>query len=359
MNIDHHENIIIGGGVAGLCAAIELCRMGFKPVVIESGNYPAHKICGEFLSPESLSWLNKLEINPIRIENVQFFIDEKQVDFIFPRPAGSLSHWILDPQLAERARGLGAQILTQTKVEALLPKQNPADKHRLELSTGKTMSASSIIVAAGRLNLITPPLVKHKYLGIKAHFEGIELNHSLKMFGLRGAYLGLSPIEDGKANLACLVSMKRAQAAGSVDQLMDELIAENTHLKELLSSGTRLFDQWMHAPVPFFGFKTTPGWKDSYFIGDAAFSIPPACGEGLSLAISSGMMAARYAAINDFVGFKKGLQSWCAQPLRTAKALNYLLMRPQIAKLVVHGCRLCPSLTHWLFQTSRHSSLPA
>lgn len=359
MNIDHHhEYIIIGGGVAGLCAAIELCRLGIKPVVIEAGDYPAHKVCGEFISPESLSWLNRLEIHPIPIDDVQFYIEEKAINFHFPTHAGSLSHWILDPSLAERAKSLGAKIVTQTRVETFRPKADPSDLHVLELSTGEKLSASSIIVAAGRLGSMNMAPLECKYVGIKSHFGGIDLRNSLKMFGFEGAYLGLNSIEDGKANLACLASMKRFQKAGSVDQLMADLIAENAHLNGLLSSGTRLFDPWMSASIPYFGFKKNPCWNDSYFIGDAAFSIPPACGEGLSLAIASGMMAAQYAAVKDCDGFKKALHFWCKQPLRVAKILNYLLMRPRLAKMTLQGCRFCPSFTHWLFKASRHSSLP-
>lgn len=354
---NHQEVIIIGGGIAGLCAAIELCRHGLTPVVIEAGTYPAHKVCGEFLSPESLGWLKQLDINPIPIANVQFDIGTKKVDYTFPTPAGGLSHCILDPALVEHARRMGTKILTQVKVVSFHPKQNHSEKHTLELSTGETLSASSIIIAAGRLGSLSSPSTQFKYMGIKAHFEGLELGNSLKMFGFSGAYLGLSPIEDGKTNLACLATTHRVEQAGSVDQLMIDLIAKNSHLQELLKPGRKLFDQWMSAPIPFFGFKNTPSWQDAYFIGDAALSIPPACGEGLSLAITSGFMAARYTMAKDFLGYKNDFHSLCSSPLRVAKGLHYLLMHPVLGKLAIQGCTLCPALKHVLFKASRHSHL--
>lgn len=370
MKIDQqHEFIIIGGGVAGLCAAIELCGHAIKPIVIEAGDYPTHKVCGEFLSPESISWLEALKIAPVPISEVHFYSDAQVIHFTFPQPAGSLSHWTLDPALVKHAKSCGATVLTQTKVVAFHPKKIATDPHILELSTGETVSAFSIIVAAGRLSAITPastpstgpsqpPQRSNAYVGVKAHFEGIELHNSLKMFAFDGAYLGLSPVEGGKANLACLATAQRAKEAGSIDQLMANLIATNRPLQALLSSGTRLFDAWMSAPIPFFGFKETPRWPDAYFIGDAALSIPPACGEGLSLAMTSGILAARYAAKKDYLGFKKDFHAWCKRPMSVAKGLNYALMHPRITKLALQGCRLCPSVTRWLFHTSRHSSLP-
>jgi flavin-dependent dehydrogenase len=39
-----HDYVIVGGGIAGLCAANQLCDQGITPLVIESGDYPSHKI---------------------------------------------------------------------------------------------------------------------------------------------------------------------------------------------------------------------------------------------------------------------------------------------------------------------------
>ncbi len=54
--------VIIGGGVAGLCAANYLTDAGLRPLIIESGNFPSHRICGEFLSHESLPILQNWQI---------------------------------------------------------------------------------------------------------------------------------------------------------------------------------------------------------------------------------------------------------------------------------------------------------
>ena len=43
---------IIGGGLAGLSLSIDLRKRGFSVVVIEKGNYPRHKVCGEYISME-------------------------------------------------------------------------------------------------------------------------------------------------------------------------------------------------------------------------------------------------------------------------------------------------------------------
>lgn len=342
---------IIGGGVAGLCAAIELCKLGIKPTIIEAGNYPSHKVCGEFLSPESIHWLENLDISTIQINDVRFYQGLKSYTYQFPMRAGGLSHCILDPLLFERASSLGSEIFTGIKVDKFRPKQNMSSQHILELSNGETLKTSSIILATGNLSLQTRP--KIKYVGIKGHFERISLNHSLHMFGFKNAYLGLSPVENEKTNLACLATIDQFNQAGSAGKLMAELIAKNPNLQELLSPSKFLFDDWMIAHIPAFGFKNTPNWLDSYFIGDAAMGIPPACGGGLSLAITSGIKAARYAAVKDFLGFKKDYHSTFSKPMRAAKGLHYLLMNPLAGKLAMQCCKLSPSIAHMLFLASR------
>ena len=54
------EVLILGGGLAGLTAAIHLSKLGLQVTVIEKNGYPKHKVCGEYISNEVLpyfAWL--------------------------------------------------------------------------------------------------------------------------------------------------------------------------------------------------------------------------------------------------------------------------------------------------------------
>ena len=185
--------VIIGGGVAGLCAAIRLTELGVRPLVVESGNYPSHKVCGEFFSPESLTLLEKWNIHPIAVKQAQFYAGSKSLDFTFPVPAGGLSHIEFDPLLVQRAREGGAEILTGTKVVQL---RSGSPYHEIELSTGEVIQSPDLIVATGRIpQFHSTPVMR--YMGIKAHFEGLFPENTLSMFFFDGAYVGMSPVENG------------------------------------------------------------------------------------------------------------------------------------------------------------------
>src|SRR6266852_5666001 len=52
--------IVIGGGPAGCAAAITAARTGASILLLERGRFPRHRVCGEFVSAESLDLLQDL-----------------------------------------------------------------------------------------------------------------------------------------------------------------------------------------------------------------------------------------------------------------------------------------------------------
>src|SRR5271167_3512726 len=55
-----YDLIVIGGGPAGTSAAITCSRSGARVLLLERGHFPRHKVCGEFVSAESLGLLADL-----------------------------------------------------------------------------------------------------------------------------------------------------------------------------------------------------------------------------------------------------------------------------------------------------------
>lgn len=343
---------IIGGGVGGLCAAIELCKMGLQPIVIEAGTYPSHKVCGEFLSPECLPILHKWGIYPTSITQVSFHTPSQTASFPFPAAAGSLSHYVLDTTLMQLAQSLGTNILTQVKVESLHPKSNGQRHHTIQLSNGELLKTDAIIIATGRLPTLNAVKPTFQYMGIKTHFEGIK-ESQLQMFSSQGAYLGISLLEEGKTNVACLATMQRIESAGTAENLIHQLAQENPKLEKLLKNGTNLLNTWMTAPIPFFGFKETPEWNDAYFVGDAAMSLPPACGGGLSMSILTGVSAAQHVIQKNPAGFKKWCRAHYSRQMLAAKTLHRVLLQPKLCGWIMRGCNAFPGISKLIFRATR------
>lgn len=347
---------IIGGGVAGLCCAIRLAEMGEEPLLIEGGSYPSHKVCGEFISPECLSHLHQWNIDPVPITKTIIRTSTNSLVFSFPTAAGGISHLHLDPALANHATKCGAQIKTATQVISFHPKEQSKEAHIIQLSNGEWVEASHVIIATGRIPNyhIKPPAMV--YLGFKAHFENLPLQDGcLEMFSLLGAYMGISQIEDNKYNVACLAKMDSDRDKDPT-LFIRSLLSKNPHLESYLSQGTSLFDQWMVARVPAFGIKQTPDWLDTYFIGDAAVTIPPASGNGLSMAIIGGRLAAEYAKEHQAKAFKSIWSKRCSSQVFFAKLLHFAMLNPPCNNTVMQIAKRFPYVSRKIFELTRHHS---
>lgn len=340
--------VIVGGGVAGLCAAIRLTELGAKPLVIEAGDYPSHKVCGEFLSPVCIEILKKWDIFPIEVPYACFHTSNDSLKFRFPNPAGSLSHLQLDPLLMHKAQKGGAIIKTHTKVEHL----DHANR-KLKLDSGEWITASNLILATGRLPQYNQKCPSMRYMGIKAHFEGFSNLDSLEMFLFKDAYAGISPIEEGKFNVAILIDLNKVKHYGNSEQIMDQLLRENKKFRDYFAQGKRLFPEWMHTLVPAFGIKSTPHWSHSYFIGDGAATIPPASGNGLTMAIIGGILSAEYAIQRDVEGFRKAWHQYCRTPIQWGHLLHHLLTKPLLSNSFIKLSKPFPFLSKAIYNLGR------
>ncbi len=343
------DYVILGGGAAGLCAAMRLTEVGASPLVIEGGSYPAHKVCGEFFSPAALNILHRWHIHPLPIQQARIHTPSTSLEFTFPSLAGSLSHLRFDPYLAEQVAKKGGIVRTHTKLIQLTPASTLQENHRLTLESGEILEAKQLLIATGRIPHLTQQAPRMPYIGFKAHFAHISLDSTLEMFSFPGAYLGLVPIEEGKVNLACLAHVEKVKSAPSSQDFMQSLIDSHPILKRLIESGENLFETWMETKVPEFGLRQTPDWPRAYFLGDAMGTIPPASGNGLSLAIISGYLAAECAIQDDAVGFKKIWRKRCTSSIWLGKRLHQLFLHPSLGNLALNVCQLFPSLPPQFF----------
>src|SRR5947209_18854049 len=75
--------IVVGAGPAGSAPAITAARGGARVLLLERGRLPRHKVCGEFVSAESLELLATLLASPhdsllrdaVRIASSRVFLD--------------------------------------------------------------------------------------------------------------------------------------------------------------------------------------------------------------------------------------------------------------------------------------------
>ncbi|HXY25573.1 MAG TPA: NAD(P)/FAD-dependent oxidoreductase [Candidatus Acidoferrum sp.] len=119
------EVLVVGGGPAGLAAAIAARRKGFQVTVADGAKPPIDKACGEGLMPHTLAGLRDLGVIVSPNEGRFFvgirFLDEStSTEAKFLREYGlGLRRTILHQKLAEAAEECGVNLSWDTRVTGL------------------------------------------------------------------------------------------------------------------------------------------------------------------------------------------------------------------------------------------------
>jgi len=109
----------------------------------------------------------------------------------------------------------------------------------------------------------------------------------------------------------------------------------------------------MTTSIPEFGIKATPNWQSTYFIGDAAVTIPPACGDGLAMGVLGGRLAAEYAVRNQALTFKTMWKKRCVNQMFWGKLLHKMMLNPTIGSPLFKLGNYLPSITRKVFELTR------
>ena len=117
---------VIGGGPAGLAAAIAARQRGFDVLVADGRQPPIDKACGEGLLPDGLAALERLGIHvPVAASHpfrgIRFLTTRLSADALFPEGGSGVAvrRTTLHCLMIERAEQLGADLLWRTAVTGI------------------------------------------------------------------------------------------------------------------------------------------------------------------------------------------------------------------------------------------------
>ena len=118
------EVLVLGGGLAGGAAALQLAHSGVPVRLLEREDGPHHKICGEFLSVEAQHDLAQIGFDPARlgampIDRLRLIRGGGQIEAALPFTALGISRMRLDEALLEAAGQAGARIERGVKVSRI------------------------------------------------------------------------------------------------------------------------------------------------------------------------------------------------------------------------------------------------
>ena len=300
MNKQFLDVIIIGGGLAGLCNAIHLSKLGKKVLLIEKNEYPKHKVCGEYISNEVLPYLDFLEVNPfdsgaVRINNFQLSTTKSNIiSAKLPLGGFGISRYTLDLVLSEKAKENGVMILQDTVLDVTFLK----DFFQVETKQNSIFTSKIAIGAFGKRSLLDVKMgrnfiqKKSPYLGVKIHVKGNFKEDLVALHNFKGGYCGVSKVENNAINLCYITNYATFKQYKNIEDFQEQVVFKNNYLKEIFHSSEALFEKPLSISQISFETKK-PVENHILMCGDSAGMIHPLCGNGMSMAIQSAQLASK------------------------------------------------------------------
>ncbi|CAM4027233.1 Dehydrogenase (flavoprotein) [Pedobacter westerhofensis] len=354
------EVLIIGGGLAGLTAALHLHRAGIGVMIVEKASYPHHKVCGEYISNEVLPYLQWLDADPrvlgaTEITTLQFSVlSGKSIHTTLPMGGFGISRFILDNFLYEQFKSRGGTVARDTVSEVRFEN----DQFKISTLSGKNISARQVIGAYGKRSAMDLKLKrtfiqeKSPYLAVKAHYSGTFPSHLVGLHNFRGGYCGVSKVEEQKINICYLADYRSFKAYKNINSYQQQVLGENKHLRNIFEQAEPLFEPLTVSQLAF-GAKEAVN-DHILMIGDTAGLIHPLCGNGMAMAINSAKICAEL--LTAFLGNKIAgrsvleklyISSWDKQfrsRLRMGSILSYILGKESLADMILKGMISIPPL---------------
>jgi flavin-dependent dehydrogenase len=326
--------LIVGGGLAGAAAGIDLARAGHAPLLLERETGAHDKICGEFLSGEALAALAALGVDAralgaVPMTQVEINHGRRQAAAGLPFPALSVSRRVLDAALLEQAAAAGVAVRRGVTVREVTSREaRPSVAHTNE----GDIEASALLLASGKHDVRGAPRPDGPdEIGFKMYFRDAALSRRLAntvaVTFFEGGYAGVQPVEGGRLNLSLLIDGAQYRALGSWPALLERLCREPA-LAALADAEALLPRPLAISRVPY-GHLAGPTNDDLWRLGDQAAVIPSFCGDGMAIALESGRLAAAMLAAGATAAeYQRALRIRTRRPVRLAMAALRLTRHP-------------------------------
>lgn len=300
-----YDCAIAGGGLSGLCLAIQLADKGWRVVVFEKNTYPMHKVCGEYVSMESYGFLESLGL-PLQEWDLPLITElgiSAESGFMLEARLAlggfGISRYTLDDALYRLALAKGVTVITACKVQNALPLPGT---QLVSIETPKGLFTAK--VACGSYGKYTPAFARQQdrkepdrgrnYIGVKYHIKTDLARHRIELHNFKNGYCGVSKVDKDWYCLCYLSSAESLRQHGNdLATLEDQVLCKNPHLKRYFQDAE--FVNRQPLSISNIQFHEKQSYSGHLFLlGDAAGTISPLCGNGMSMGMRASQLLASH-----------------------------------------------------------------
>lgn len=293
-----YDVVIVGGGLAGLSAAIHLRKHELQVLLIEKNDYPKHKVCGEYISNEVLPYLDYLGVDVFKLgakKITKFELSSSKSKLVtadLPMGGFGISRYCLDNALFLKAKALGVKVMQ----DAVVGVKFVNDFFETETKSNEIVTSKIVIGAYGKRSSLDVQLERHfiknksPYLAVKTHVKGNFPEDTVALHNFEGGYCGVSKVENDSINLCYITDFEAFKKYKDIQEFQQKVVYKNDYLKSIFENTIPVFETPLTISQISFESKS-PVEKHILMCGDSAGMIHPLCGNGMSMAIRSAQMA--------------------------------------------------------------------
>ena len=303
---------VIGGGLAGLCLAIQLSQENISVVLFEKNEYPFHKVCGEYISMESWNFLERLGIplstlhlpliNELGISSEKGFM----LNHSLQMGGFGISRYSLDHHLSKLAIASKVKVIQNCKVLSV----ESREPEYSEIHTSSGIFNSKIV--CGSYGKYTPAFMqkgssvaetKNNYIGVKYHIKSDLKPSRIELHNFQDGYCGISKVDQEWYCLCYLTTSENLKNNGKdIKEMEGRILHQNPFLKRYFTESEFVNPHPLAISNIHFNKKQT-SVERVFLLGDAAGSITPLCGNGMSMGMRASALLA--SELVDFFRNKK------------------------------------------------------
>lgn len=348
---------IIGGGPAGLAAAIALSQKGLCVTVADGAEMPIDKVCGEGILPLGVSILGELGVqvpheHSFPLAGLRFLCRDESAQAEFPLARGlGVRRVILHRAMMDAAQRAGVLLARRSPVglaaHGSLMWQGRAHRPRWIVAADGAFSRTRRWAGLQSHNL------RRKRFAFRRHYQVAPWSDFVEVYWGRRGQFYVTPLSDTEVGVVLLATdphLRIDPALGDFPALANRL----RHARAATRERAGVTGSWIHRRVVH---------ENTLLVGDAAGLVDAISGEGLRLAFRQSQALADAVSSGDLARYQRRHHRMMRRPRFMARLLLAMQRRPGLQQRVIRLLARKPALFQRLLSVhagcSPQSRLPA